>query len=840
MTLLLNGLYYNLRAMRSSTYSCHFATQLLSFLAVTSGLQHLCISSAGAQTGRIDTFAGGGLPNGLPALQTPLGGQYSITMAQDGAVFVSATHFNVVFRISPSGTATVFAGNGTQSYRGDGLKATDAGLSPWGIAVDVASNLFIADSINGRVLKVDGRTGLVSTVAGNGAIGFTGDGGNATLATLGVPRHVAVDSAGNVFILEFRNRRIRRVDATTGVITTVAGNGGDPTVCSPDGTSATSANLSGNINGIAIDAAGNVLISDAGCGRIRRVDRRTGVISTVAGNGNGGFSGDGGSATSASLSSPLGIALDSAGNLFIADSNNDRVRRVDARTAMISTVAGNGRASFSGDGGKATDASLASPNTVTIDAAGNLLIGDRLNNRIRRVLATSGIITTIGGNGTSDLSGDGGLATSATLSAASGVAVDPAGNVIIIDTDDNRIRRVAATSGIITTVAGSKADPGFSGDGEIATSASLGFPRGIALDSAGNLFIAENARVRRVDASTGIITTVAGTGRNTGPYGDGGPATAATLAFPKAVIVDPSGNLLIADTDTVRMVNGRSGIITTIAGNGTRGFSGDGGPATKAQLSAPNSLALDRMGNVFIADNGNYKIRRVDAQSGMITSVRGVDESGDGSALDALAIGLGGIAADAAGNLFIAEDGAHRIRRVDRQTGLVTTVAGTGRSGFSGDGGRATNASLNNPRSVAVDAVGSLYIADSLNYRVRRISFDVPPVKMCSISAAASPLDGTTGTIILSATECTPAFSITVSTESGGDWLSVTPTTGNVPATLTVSADPTLLDPGEYHGAVHIDSPEANNSPVVVEVVFIVQADSQNATRRSSSSIKVR
>ena len=379
-----------------------------------------------------------------------------------------------------------------------------------------------------------------------------------------------------------------------------------------DGGPATSASLKAP-NGVSVDASGNLFIADTSNRRVRRVDAATGVITTVAGDGTSGFSGDGGPATSASLGGPSGVAVDASGNLFIADASNHRARRVDVSTGVISTVAGNDSLGFSGDGGPATSASLNIPYGVAVDASGNLLIADTFNLRVRRVDASTGVITTVAGNGTQGFSGDGGPATSASLNLPLGVAVDSSSNLLIASQFNNRVRRVDAATGVITTVAGN-GTPGFSGDGGPATGASLRGPSGIAVDASGNLFIADafNNRIRRVDGSTGVITTVVGNG-TFGFSGDGGPATNASLRFPVGVAVDASGNLFIADTSNrrVRRVDAATGVIDTVAGDGTSGFSGDGGPATSASLGGPSGVAVDASGNLFIADTGNDRIRKV-------------------------------------------------------------------------------------------------------------------------------------------------------------------------------------------------------------------------------------
>ncbi len=342
------------------------------------------------------------------------------------------------------------------------------------------------------------------------------------------------------------------------------------------------------------------------------------IITTVAGNGSSGYSGDGGPATSALLNFPMGVAVDSAGNLFIADDGNACIRKVSL-SGIITTVAGNGSSGYGGDGGPATSAMLHSPRGVAVDSAGNLFIADTDNYRIRKV-SSSGIITTVAGNGSSGFGGDGGPATSALLNFPRGVAVDSAGNLFIADDGDSRIRKVSS-SGIITTVAGNGSS-GFGGDGGPATSAQLHSPRGVALDSSGNLFIADadNYRIRKVSPS-GIITTVAGNG-SSGYGGDGGPATSALLDFPVGVAVDSAGNLFIADDGDSRIREvSSSGIITTVAGNGSSGFGGDGGPATSAQLHSPRGVVVDSTGNLFIADADNYRIRMVAGVGGVLAFI---------------------------------------------------------------------------------------------------------------------------------------------------------------------------------------------------------------------------
>ena len=343
------------------------------------------------------------------------------------------------------------------------------------------------------------------------------------------------------------------------------------------------------------------------------------TIATVAGVGtgfHGGFSGDGGPATSAQLGGPDALVLDASGNLYLADAENNRIRKVDARTGIITTVAGNGTAEFGGDGGPATEAQIDWPFGLAVDSTGSLFIADFENGRVRKVDVRTGTSTTVAGNGTIGGGGDGGPAASAQLLGPASLAVDASGNLYIADSANQRIRRVAARTGIITTVAGDGAGE-FGGDGGPATDAQLNQPTGLAFDASGNLFIADafNHRIRRVDARTGIITTVAGDG--TSEFGgDGGPATDAQLNHPVGVAVDADGNLFIADqlNHRIRQVAAGTGIITTVAGSETGvfgGFGGDGGAAASAQLRYPSAVILDPSGNLLVADTGNDRVRTI-------------------------------------------------------------------------------------------------------------------------------------------------------------------------------------------------------------------------------------
>jgi sugar lactone lactonase YvrE len=337
-------------------------------------------------------------------------------------------------------TITTIAGNGQADYLGDDGPATAARLrSPGTVVSDASGNLFIADTANHRVRRVDRVTGTIQTIAGMGHPGFDGDDGPAVAALINSPQGLALDGDGSLYIADTENHRIRRV-SPDGKIVTIAG-----TVAfgyAGDNGPATAASLLFP-TGLATDQQGNLYIVDTGNNRIRKVAASTGLITTVAGNGSARFANDGQLATEASLNGPRAVAFDAVGNFYIADSGNDRIRRVDFRTQIIQTVAGNGERRFSGDGGPAIAAALSFPLSVAIDRTGAVLILDSFNNRLRQLQPETGIIRTISGTGTPGFSGDNGLAKDATLWAPAHVTLDSRGNILIADTTNHRIRAIS-------------------------------------------------------------------------------------------------------------------------------------------------------------------------------------------------------------------------------------------------------------------------------------------------------------------------------------------------------------------------------------------------------------
>jgi sugar lactone lactonase YvrE len=570
----------------------------------------------------------------------------------------------------------------------EGRPATLAGLTPAAVAVDSDGVLHVSDKSGYRVVKVDDTTGRISTIAGNGSLGTTGDGGPSTEASILAPWGVAVGAGGDLYIGNYG--LVRKVDGATGIITTVAG---DPNRqgFSGDGGPATLAGMT-EIMDIAVDARGDIYLVDVWNHRIRKISTATGIISTVAGTGEQSFSGDGGPATVAALNQPMGIDVDPAGNLFIADGLNNRIRKVDAVSGIISTVAGNGNLGFAGDGGAATQAELAAPSDVLVDELGTLFVADRRNRRIRVIDHETKTITTIAGTGESldpfdpTRTGDGGPATQAVLQCPGNLAMDGSGSLYVaggtsfesyVGECDRRVRRIDMATRTITTVAGN-GTAGYVGEGRLATDAALILPQDVVADSAGNIYISQDTalRVSRVDAQTRIITTVAGTGHHAiSP--DGGPATETPLHIPWALAVDGVGNLYVGDGYRVRMVEATSEAIMTVAGTGEKGFSGDGDQATQASIGFCVGIEVDRHGNLFIADRDNNRVRRVDATTGVINTVAGNGQrgtSGDGGPATEANVGEPtDVVVDDLGNLYVSDDMG--IRKVDSATGLITTVA---------------------------------------------------------------------------------------------------------------------------------------------------------------------
>jgi sugar lactone lactonase YvrE len=566
--------------------------------------------------------------------------------------------------------------------------------------------------------------------AGNGTLGFSGDGGLATSASLYYPWGLAVDSVGNIYISDIANNRVRKV--STGIITTIVGNGSWG--YSGDNGSASDAQLNGPL-GISLDASDNLFVVDEGNNVIRKVS--SGIISTIAGNGTGGYSAYSGPAISTPINWPQGVAIDGNENIYISDSasGSGLIQEVTASNNILSTVAGV-VPGYGGDGGPATEAFLSYPTGIAFDGVGNIFIADQSDNQIRKVATGSGIITTINTNNT--------------LYRPQSVVVDSTGNLYILD-NWGEVGVVPATTGVYT---------------QPSILSNFLYPVGIAVDASNNVYVTDQqaATLSVYNPATGSLSVLVNASQNGLYTGDGGPAMSAGLDYPGAVAVDSNGNVYLVNDSNVLVIYSSGkipniqypmpGYIYTVAGNGTYGYSGDGGLATSASLESPQGLAVDAAGNLYISDNGN-----------------------------------------------------NAVRKVSISTGIITTIAGSGPGGFGGDGGSSTSALLDNPQGIALDPSGNLFIADADNNVIRRVgpqgilSFGQQAVNTTSTSQGLTLSNRGNATLNLSSPTVTGNFA-TASNTCG--------TTLASGATCTFSAIYTPTTAGILTSAVEFTNNGAN------------------------------
>jgi sugar lactone lactonase YvrE len=687
----------------------------------------------------ITAYAGTGearTPEATDPLEAQFGTARGLARTPTGQMYIADTATNRIMHVDTNGETTTFAGDGAPAtWGGDGGAALDASFaSAKGAAVDSKGTTYVVEEQRVRAI---GRDGTVRTFAGSGKVGSGGDFGLATAAPLDTPGSVVVDSEDNVYFTEMANHVLRKVGAD-GMITTVAGNGSPG--FSGDGGAATSAQLSAPL-GLAIDENDNIYVADLGNNRVRKI-APGGTITTVAGNGTPGFSGDSGAATSAQLHQPIDVTWDRGTDaLYIADVSNHRVRKVVVGT--ITTVAGNGSIGNTGDGGPATSATLPPLFGVSANHVnGSVYISG--TNRLRELKANGDIDAFAGDAGdAAGFGGDGGSYRDPSvrfdligkpLVTTWGTTDGDLASVIVPDQGNNRLRLIALDADLITTIAGTGDLATWGGDGGAATDAQLSGPTGLALDGDGDIVFSDTGshRIRKIDTASGIITTIAGDGTPcSGFCVDGNAPLRSQFETPLGLAIASidipgvfTGDVIFvadAEAHVVRVVYDELEV-GTLAGTGMAGFSGDGSDAVAAELNFPYAVALadadygDPNWKLAIADAQNNRVRVVDADT-KINTVAGdgsAANTGDGGAATAAGVVAPiSVAYNADGDLFVGGWlGAPSIRRVDHATGHISTVAGGSDPGFAGDKGGAPGGRLVTPAALAVDALGDLFFVD--------------------------------------------------------------------------------------------------------------------------------
>jgi sugar lactone lactonase YvrE len=588
---------------------------------------------------------------------------------------------------------------------------------PGPVAVASDGTIYFDEGLSFVIRKIS-PDGMLSTTAGTASMGHSGDGGPATAAQIGADIVGPVlDGDGNLYFGD-TNSALRKIDPN-GVITTVADFSGYGTSPNPN---------AGTINAITAGTEGQIYVATMD-NRIRVVSR-DGTVRPFAGNGQAAHSGDGGLAADASVDSPVGLAADRVGNVYIAESSY-RIRRVSAQ-GTIDTVAGTGAFGYSAEYAGASTSSLAVLRALAAGSDGTIYFTEESQNaitipfsRVRKITRDGKLLTVAGGSGVGH-SKDGSLAAEARVGLISGLALDNHDNLYFSDVREQRIQRVAP-SGVLTTVAGAQR---FAGDGGPAERAILNLPTSVFADNSGNIYTGESwgLRIRKITPDL-TISTLAGNGQF-GDYGDGLPAEAASFSWLNDMARMPDGSLLVADfaNNRVRRID-PSGIITTFAGTGQSGSSGDGGAAVNAQLTNPFGIAIDASGNVFISETFGHRIRKV-TTDGKIATIAGNGRpgySGDGGAASGAQLAAPrSMAFDSRGNLLIADSGNNRVRRISPDGG-ITTLAGNGKPGWTGDGGAATDASIAAPFGLAVDSSGAVLFTTAAGSRgggIRRLRPD--------------------------------------------------------------------------------------------------------------------
>jgi sugar lactone lactonase YvrE len=624
---------------------------------------------------------------------------YSLRGDSLGNLFVAAQERIFKIAATAPNLVTTYVGNPSQGSYSENIAATTVFIISLGhLSGDSLGNLYYRD--NCRVRKVFASSQLVSTVV----TGFDSSGENTpALSTMVCGNALWVDTLGNIFMGDDSNRRVRKLTASTGKIATIAGTG---SAGYTDNLPATSAMLR-SIDDIVGDTNGNIYFSDGVNGRVRKITT-TGILVTYAGDGSSCCSfNENSPATSVMLYSPNGLQIEpSTGKLYISDSK--RIVVVDPSTTLASTAIGNGCSGFSGDNGLATNACISDAESIWIDSNSRFYLAQSTY-RIRKV--KSNIITTFAGNGFFAYAGDGGQAKNAQLNSPSGTFLDSNGNVYIADTSNCCVRLVDI-AGIISTVGGTGFCTYLTDDGAAFSASTLSYVRGIWKDTIGNFYFIENSKIRTVAAANNVVTTIAGGG---GSSANNILGTSYSFSYLEGIWGDSVGNIFVADSSQpyVKKLSLSSSILSTVVGNGVSGFT-DNVPATSGKLASPRGLWSDTIGRLFIADYYNYRIRKV--ENGIITTFAGTGSGGfTGDGLLATQTNFNnptGVFGDLNGNIYVADTANFRIRMINAINNIVTTIIGSGSNLVSKGTFVAIEASVSYPKHVAVNTNGILYVTE--------------------------------------------------------------------------------------------------------------------------------
>jgi uncharacterized protein (TIGR03437 family) len=722
-----------------------------------------------------------------------------------GAVYVAVSTSDVVLKITPGSPPVSFGQYFQRAFQAIPRGAQGIAVHNGVVYVSVgATNNFLSY----RVYSIT-PDGKANYVAGNGQITATGDGGSAQVANIGNPAGLAFDAKGNLYIGDIANHVVRKVD-TTGTINTVAGN--KIPGYSGDGNHAIQASLN-HPGRLATDNQGNLYIGDQNNFRVRKVAAADGTISTIAGAGFHNYFGDGGPALMAALNQPQSLVYDSTGALYIADTGNHAIRKV-TRDGTIQTLAGNGTMATSGP---CNSGALGTPAGVAPDNSGNLYFTDSSLNAICK-LTPSGALQIVAGNGKASFGGDGGNPANATLNKPTAIVLDATGVIYFTDSGNNRVRKITPTQ--ISTIAGT-GDTHFSGDGG-ALATTLNSPAGLAIDSAGNLYVSDtgNQRVRKI--AMGLITTLIGDG-TPGSGGDGGVAVAAEVNQPAGLAVDSSGNLYLTDSlnNRLRRISA-NGIVTTIAGTGTPGYGGDHGFAPTAQLTHPSGVAFDPAGNIVIADTGNNQVRVVQTSTAIpfptipaslsfTTTSGGVPAQPQSLVLASAISGLPFTASVDSPWLALSSNGGLAPASLQVSVDATNLAPGTYKGTVT------ISVPAANPASgtVAVQFIVQPPLPPQLSVSTQNLSF--------TVNSGAGPQ---TARLQISNTGGqTLTYTATAATDTGAQWLSLSPSSGSVlptaPQAVVATVSPAALTPGTYQGTIRITG---GGSIAIVKVSLSINA----------------